>query len=318
MKKILVVLFFSLVFPTWAQNPPESDTFLNRTFSNWDLMQKSASPQVETPFFPLQGLIRGQDAVSVQNIISEKYSTRLANKDFTWNATQNRWSFAYDGGRSVVPATDPIIGIRGPQGIVIIDGHHDLVLSVFLGAKTIPVQIKEDLSKLSPLEFWQNLKQRNLVYLKDDAKALASALPQMTRMQDSPNRYLATLLAMKVLTQEVENDQLKVSSINKSKNSIWIKLNQSVPFIEFHIAKILSDAGIRYDAKWGKDLPVEIVEQARCALLDAKLSGGYPQLKRIAILDSSQEAMQANMNSEWLTRVLEKQSGKSCKKVFNK
>ena len=302
--------------------------FLAKAGQVWDSLPAAPSGVATSSgtgvsFVPLRSLIRGQDQISIDNILFEKLAERQKNQDIVLDAQAQTWELKNDLGRSSVPLADPILGIRGPQGILVIDGHHDLFLGLYVGAQSIAINVKEDLSSLSPIEFWKTMKQRNLVYLPQDAESLAKSPPEMMKVRDNPNRYLATLLALKVATDSSPNlstGALEIKAVKGAKVPVWIKLNNSIPFVEFFVARILSDAGIFYDASWGRTVPDAVIERARVAMLAARTSGKYPQLKglsgaEIPLIESHDDALKAAGGGAPLKAILAR-SAASCREVF--
>ena len=70
------------------------------------------------------------------------------------------------------------------------------------------MEVKDDLSSLQPLEFWNEIKLRHWVYLTENTGDLARQAPNFSEIHDNPNRYHASPLALKVAT-ESEKEQLK-------------------------------------------------------------------------------------------------------------
>lgn len=248
----------------------------------------------------------GQDEVSVDNT-KAKIEERQAQKDILKPA--DRWILSHDGGKSAVPLTDPIEVIRGPMGYVIADGHHDFLLSLHVGAQTIAVKVKADYSQMQPEAFWEKLKKENLTYLKRSPKSLAITLPSPAEFLDRPNRYLASLLALKVNAQETKG-QIQILGQRAPNSPVWVKLNNSLPFIEFHLADRLDRAGVRYDASWGKKIPPEAIEAAREALMPYQKELGVP------LLESEAQAQALLKNQQELSVFLRKAQIKGCAMAF--
>lgn len=293
----VIALLWTLPVPADTQpDVPEARAFLELAARNWSGLQvRSQVPDRPLPtlgssgFIQLRDLIRGQDEISIDNIRA-KLSEKIADGDLRWDAGSGRWIAAHDQGLSTVPIHDPVQVILGPQGPVIADGHHDVFLALFTGAATIAVQVQEDLSGLTPVQFWEVLKARDLVYLRANARELARKTPEMFQIRDNPNRYLASLLAFKVAARTASGE-IEILKTKGARAPIWLKLNDSVPFIEFEIARALTEAGIRYESAWKERVPDEVVERSRVALAQARESGRYPLLNRIPILESRQQAV---------------------------
>ena len=126
--------------------------------------------------------------------------------------------------------------IKGPQGYVLIDGHHNLIARIHL-SKTkvssniiVPVKVLADLSLYTVDEFWKILKGKNLVHLKAINGQERLPPKRFEDLEDDPNRYLAHILS------------------KKSKYQVWTKTEKSPPFIELHISDIFWRENIIYNA----------------------------------------------------------------------
>ena len=216
----------------------------------------------ETAYLPISALIRGQNRLSVDNMLM-KLDERFKDGDVINGVPQ------HDGGRSSVPLIDPISVIKLSTGYVITDGHHDAYLALYLGATTIPVIVEADYTDLSPREAWLKLRKKNQILLAESIDQLEQTNPDFETIRDEPNRYLAGLLALKAKVKRHDDGHVDVFSAKGGQKPVWIKMNGGVPFIEFYIADILNAAGIRYRPKWGKDIPDKVVEAARQALMNA-------------------------------------------------
>jgi hypothetical protein len=217
----------------------------------------------------------GQDEVSVDNMLAKlEEHVSFGNVE----PAVGGWKLYHDQKRSLVAENDPIEVIKGPTGYVITDGHHDFFLSLYLGSDTIAVLVKDDLSSISPLEFWKEMARRKLIYMKDSVSELAKFGPKLENVTDNPERFLAGMLALKVTGRQGE-ETFEINTVKGPKNAIWLKVNNSVAFIEFHLAGVLRANGIRYDPKWGKEIPAFVVEDARryiAAAVEAKEVASVP------------------------------------------
>lgn len=294
-----------------------SNVFLRTVLQQWEKLLPVADvdklpKQGEIDFLPIRGLILGQDQISVDNVMA-KLEEKKINNDIDWKSKKKEWRLAHNEGHSAVSKLDPIRVVKGPDGYVILDGHHDLFLSLYVGADTIAANVEEDLSNMSREEFWKTLKDRKLVYLKAPLSQLIKRSPRISDVIDNPNRYLASLIALKVGTKEKHGDT-EIVSVKHMGKPIWIKIDDSVNFIEFHIAKALSDAGIQYQSEWKKDVPKEVVEKIRAVLIEAQASGKYPRLEEIPILPSKD----AHNNSKDLLKFINHFATESCANNFKK
>lgn len=88
--------------------------------------------------------------------------------------------------------------VVGPEGkLYLIDGHHLAAAALLAGVEKFPVEIVADFSSLGQDAFWEELKQRNWVYFKDENGRLRdpSELPKrLADLQDDPYRSLAWMV----------------------------------------------------------------------------------------------------------------------------
>ncbi len=284
------------VQPVQAESDNQ-DRFLNETFEQFQLRKDSGGYAIlpdlhvgDVLYLPVTALTRGQLGIDVVNLRT-KISDRERLGDIT-PLKHGRYKLNRDNGRSDIPLDDPINVNLGPEGLIVIDdGTHDYYSAVHLGAETVPVRIIED-GRLNAdgsvrtlLEFWVNLKNRSRVFLDDSPEQLAARAPQFDEIVNFPDRQLVTLLALKIST--LTPDGIIVSVPNP--NAVWMKIDSSIPFVEFLIARILGRAGLHYDPKWGDKVPPRIVRRARGILLEAQRIGEPEFVKAIPILKSHKQ-----------------------------
>ncbi len=301
---------------------PDANTFISTANLHWNQLKRSPQPAKGplpigiAAYISLTELIRGQSQISVENI-DAKLLEKLALQDLSWD--QGAWKLARDSGKSIVPTTDPISVVKGPQGYVVIDGHHDLYLSLFVGASSIAVRVEEDLSNLSPLDFWSRLKKRSLVLLPESAAELAKRPPDMTVIKNNPNRYLAALLALKVQA-DLSQGQITIQKVKGTSSAVWVKLNNSIPFIEFYLAELMSQAGVEYDARWGTQVPSEVVAKVRTALLHPQNEAHTRKIEKLLIIDEAKSKLGMSQDQAFLLKELQKhyqpRFGSQCGAVF--
>ncbi len=265
------------------------ERFLETAQQNWQTLADGAvKPRCircskgRTCYVGLETLIPGQDQISIDNA-KFKLQRYLDDDQVQWNKKSEAFEFSFNHGTSAVPLKDAIMVIKGPIGYVILDGHHEVFVSLYVGAKTIPVHVVDDLSHLDLHDFWSYLLESKKVYFKRTLDEILFNPPRFTAMIDRPNRYLATLIAYKVQYARAKGG-IKIDRARGVARSVWVKLNKSIPFIEFEIADALDDAGLKYNPKWGTEIPDAVIEKIRLSLIKAAKSGKYPHLAQIPIL----------------------------------
>ena len=243
----------------------------------------------EACFLPIANLTPGQSEISVDNVFTKLKQAQEVYKP-KWDESKKVWELGFDDGKSLLPKKDASVLIVGPgQILVMVDGHHHAYMSLYLGGHTVPAVIIEDWRKMTLQQFWTKLEAENRVYLKTAPDVLAKSPPTLLDVKDNPNRYFASLLAARAQL-EYHKDAIKVVKIKASGDSVWIKVNEGIPFIEFCIAEVLSGGGLKYQQEWADCVPKESVEKAREVLLKAKFSGKVPLLNNLILLESRETA----------------------------
>jgi hypothetical protein len=179
------------------------------------------------------------------------------------------YTFAYDNGQSIVPPDEPLPVIKGPPGVgyVLVDGHHDVLASLALGATTVPIQQVADLSDMSEADFWDRATRDGYVY--PFALGGKREIPPRSfdDLIDDPNRYFAAVTS-RMCKSNGDDARRSVGA----EYPLWVKIGRDVPFIEFKISDRLSAEHFDYGAtKSYKDdpdhPPSDVVAQARAILL---------------------------------------------------
>lgn len=255
-------------------------------------------------YLPIQFLIPGQEWISVDNIIG-KIKKAYTEPGFV-KSKQGEIELAFADGTSAEPMTErPKIKVAATeQGYIIIDGHHETCRAILLGSRTVPVEMVEDFTKRHPKmtmeDVWIELKSRHLSLFSEAKKPahLAQFPPCLCDLTDKPNRYLSRLLGMKVVTDA--EGKITFAETRGVKHPVWVKVNRGVPFIEFYIADILEKNSIHYDIRWGDDVPKEVVEAARQALVIAQANGPHKDVfKEIFLLKSRDKADEYLEKKNW-------------------
>ncbi len=170
----------------------------------------------------------------------------------------------------------PVIGFNAKY--YAIDGHHSVVATTLGGFTLIPVTMV-DIYHGAEHEFWSWMEQMNYAYLYDHQGAPTPPVKSFYEMTDEPLRYFVARSAKKY------DSTLDSSKSSGPHHPLWIKIDKSVPFIEFKIAVLLHQLGFKYN--YEDDIDVKI-EQAR-AILNANVST-IPLISEFSfILDPSKD-----------------------------
>jgi|GEM_PF-2101425 len=195
----------------------------------------------------------------------------------------------YNNNTSILSTPLPVI--LAPFGPVLVDGHHDTLASIALGATTIPVFVLQDFSTLTVEEFWQQATKEGLVYpyTLDNKYQLPTTFDAL---QDDPNRFFAALIARKCVKDPNTGAMIAVASPKTKLGDypVWIKFGNKIPFIEFKISDTLKAHGLVYNNAWGENVSVEFVEAARAILLKYPITGLKVIPVRTKVIDNSPAA----------------------------
>jgi hypothetical protein len=179
------------------------------------------------------------------------------------------YELGYDHGHSILPPDEPLPVIKGPPdvGYVLVDGHHDVLASLALGATTVPVQQVADLSELSEADFWERAARDGYVYPYAIGGQRETPPRRFDDLVDDPNRYFAAVTARMCKTKGDDAGR----SLG-AEYPLWVKIGRDVPFIEFKISDRLTAAHFDYGATKAyqddpADPPSDVVARARAILV---------------------------------------------------
>lgn len=227
-------------------------------------------------FYPLKALVASQGRYSFERFKSA-LKKDLKKTPTKYDAKNAQWSFAYDQGRSMLPLSKTITGVFYRGKIHVIDGHHKVLSSLYLGGLTIPVHLVGDWSDLSPQEFVAQMQSQHYSYFRD---SLGKPIPHRhwCDLIDDANLQLARFLFRKVEI-EYSNERLKIIDTSGSEFPIMLKINDDIPFFEFEVADTLRRHGVDFDPRRSDD---DIGRKERQAYLDILASEATRTDSRLA------------------------------------
>ena len=94
-------------------------------------------------------------------------------------------------------------------------------------------------------------------------------------------------MALKVQAER-KNGNWVIKKAKGSKDALWVKLNNGIPFIEFYLAEAITAAGVKYSTAWGTDVPSDVVEKMREAFLSAGSSPHANLIKKLVVFTEAQ------------------------------
>lgn len=216
-------------------------------------------------------LFPGQSRYSRLNV-KEKVNKAIRNEAAVWDKKNKVWIYNRHHHTSIFSRNKAFPVVVAPFGYMIVDGHHDVLSSIALGAEMIPIRIIANLHHLTEEQFWKTAETKGWAYMHAlDGKTRTLPPKKFEDLVDDPNRYFATITARKYFSS---GDGTYTS--DGADYPLWLKINKDIPFIELMIADALSRAGYHYDAETMKNKPNDIeIEIARKILLAASIPNLY-------------------------------------------
>ena len=159
--------------------------------------------------------------------------------------------------------------IEAPFGYVLVDGHHDVLAALALGATRIPVRVVREWKNLSPELFWVKAEEDGLVYLKNFDGTRVLPPKNFKDLVEDPNRYFAAITARKFPLGEGMPS-------TGAEYPLWIKIGKDIPFTEFRISDTMFRHGLRYTKGLENEDPPayeQLVEVVRRVLLEDPIKG---------------------------------------------
>ncbi|MEK6554232.1 MAG: ParB-like protein, partial [Bdellovibrionota bacterium] len=248
---------------------PDLAIFNKAVAANWKekVREKEPLPKIEigsVQYLPPEVLKASQQEFTFIKILKEiGDAAETYRTEYDMDAGQ--FTFAFDNGRSALPVQKAAIGILHRGKIYLLDGHHKVMISLYMNAETLPVHVIDDWSDLSPQKFRERMIERRYAYPLDKNGEPMSRFYDFDELTDNPNLYLARLLIQKV-KGGIELEKFKLFSVSGAKRPLILKFNEGLPFIEYFIANLLAHHDIFYDEEWGGKIPKETRKEIRTLL----------------------------------------------------
>lgn len=228
-----------------------------------------ALPAQKPIYVELSEVFPAQVRYSNLNVL-DKIAKFKADGDADCKDTQ--CTFKYDNGKSLLAESDALPVVKAPFGYVLLDGHHDTISSLRMGAKTIPIIVKKDLSHLNEQAFWEASAKEGMTYPYAIGGKWQIPGKSFDDLVNDPNRYFVAIAVRKC-----KSPTEAAAKTRGYEYPLWVKVGTDKPFIEFEISDLLHNHGFTYDEENGKKDFDNYVEKARGILLKNEV----PQLKLI-------------------------------------
>lgn len=232
----------------------------------------------KTVHLPLEYMRSGQVSFAFLTVV-DKISRAPEEFHVEWSSKNKEWKFKYNGGKSLLPKTKSLMGVLGPDGIYLLDGNHKSLTSLYFGAKTAPIYLKEDLSvkadgtPYTQEEFREVMKTRGYVFLNNIDGSTAEWTPHLNHMHNDPNRHFVSLITTKLQIHFREDDSVKIKNRRGSEEPLLVKIGRDAEFFELEFSKRLHARGLHYMDKWGNNPPKEFIKEAAEVLWEMRIAG---------------------------------------------
>jgi hypothetical protein len=245
-----IILIFLTTHQALARPPvaPISDESFMRSIEARE-HQLVSSPDMEflrtaigkTLYLPLSWLCPGQD----------EFSLKVARQKI--HQAVKRWklddggALPFDAGRSLVSKKAPARAEHTPDCVMLADGNHHAIMSLFLGAQSFPVHLERIREHHEYPRHFSELKDNVYLYV--------------ARLITARVKFSANGRSLKWLRPQ---DPLRI---------IVLKDQNSPNYLERYVAQILEEHKVKYELQWGSHLPSNFLEESRRALAEEKRRG---------------------------------------------
>lgn len=233
------------------------------------------------------------DVMAGQPYVSFETTERIANGPDRMHRgyilEDDKVKYCFNGGQSAFNKEFLVVKVPKKLGksYMLVDGHNT-VAGILKGVRknggdpsstTIPVKIKDDLSKLSVAEFWVKAKKQNYVYTGDSYKIKINTIDKIP--ENDKNDIRAFLEKTLIGCSEVRKIEYK----NDPSKIVWLRVGgdnkyTTPDFTEFRITEVLENASFSY--KPSSEITSEMVANAR-SILDKNSK----TLKKVLLIQES-------------------------------
>lgn len=220
------------------------------------ILQDSNLIQFNSPFYIDKSLIFPNQSTYSKLIVQDKINQSIISGNVFYDYDNNKYILKYDNGNSSLKT--PLSVIKSPYGYILINGHHDFISAINLGSSTIPIKIIDLLSSLSLDDFYNTASKLNYIYPYDLNGNFCSLPKSFDDLTDDPNRYFALISSRFYFNNMISNG---------NEYPLWLKLNNTSPFIEHKISTILRKNSLIYQNSNNNSIPDTFLENARTILL---------------------------------------------------
>lgn len=208
---------------------------------------KLATPKLnEVIWVPIHALEASQTRFSFDRVVAALDKVVKAERLDQDKGRNKGYLPPYDDGQSFFPKKRKTTGIFYRGKLFILDGHHRALVSTYLGAQTVPMEVLADWSHKPPNVFFNDMHEHGYSYLMD-ADGNTAAHRDLCDLLEDPFLLLARKLMLRVDLKFKEDGTAKILDTRGSNQPIAIKINRDIPFFEFEIADRLHRAGVTWE-----------------------------------------------------------------------
>lgn len=218
----------------------------------------------------------------------------------------------FDEGRSLYPPETSGQAILLKHSILLIDGNHKAMNSLWWGAETVPVEVLHDWRDRTLTEAYNDLLQQHLIWPYDVDGSQSRRIRLMTELEDNPLRnWVASVLGKVKLSEEKSGIEIK--SKKEVENPIAVKVGRDIPYHEWVLVLALTFTGFTEYLEEDRSLTPETIEFARTRLKQALKDEDFPERERLSRILFIEDA-EVYRNDKKLLKLIRKYlKGRDCK-----
>lgn len=220
----------------------------------------------QTYFLPLESLQSGQHEVAFLKV-EEKIRLIFDRKK---SYHHNEALFSKDESGQVILLKDCIL---------LIDGNHKALASLWGGVKSMPVEILYDWRHQTFDEALEKLKENHLIWPYKQGEMILNPSP-LDQMTNNPLRFWVSQALGKVKIKQNKNSEIKILKKKEIENPLAVKIGRDFPFYEFILALALESQG--FVVEESEAMPTtENIEKARQLLKQTLMDESFPEITRL-------------------------------------
>lgn len=189
------------------------------------------------------------------------------------------------------------MGILLTDCILIIDGNHKTLTSLYFGAKTVPVRIAKNWSHLSFVEAKAKLLKKDLILPFNSMGEELNVWPNFLELEDNPFRYIVTKFLLKTQIELTKEGSIKLKNLRGNPEPLIIKINRDLAYLELLLANMwikmgLDPYSLLKEENWEQKLREVTINEFK------KKRTKFLFLKKLLVVDSALQMSSVSHPSE--------------------